>query len=114
VGLLKAKGRDADADAVLLHTALRFREEGLYQAMLFQHLERIRIKTESGRWKSAFNIATQLTPDLAGLGLRADLLGMWASLQDSLKQRRDVVSEIEELVRKRWNSPGLPAVSLNH
>lgn len=34
-----------------------------------------------GRWKSAFNIARQLTPTLAKLGLRNDLLAMWATLQ---------------------------------
>jgi hypothetical protein len=103
--LLKAKGRGKDADTVLRHLALRFREEGLYQAMLFQHLERIRIKAELGQWRAAVNIAARLTPELARLGLRNDLLGMWASLQDALFQRRDVVNEIEDLFRRRWNSP---------
>lgn len=104
--ILKARGEFKDADALLIHLALRFREEGLIKAMLFQHLERIRLKTESGKWRAAVNIATRLTPELAGLGLRADLLGMWASLQDALIQRRDAVSEIENLFRRRWNAPG--------
>jgi len=107
--ILKAKGDVNDADALLRFVALRFREEGNILAMLVQHLERIRIKAESGRWKSAVSIATRLTPELAKLGLRNDLLGMWATLQDALSQRRDVVSEFENLFRRRWAAPGLLA-----
>lgn len=102
--ILKAKGQIDDADALLLFVALRFREEGYILPMLVQHLERIRIKAENGRWRSAVNIAAGVTPELAKLGLRADLLGMWASLQDALSQGKDVVNQIENLFRRRWNS----------
>jgi len=100
--ILKANGKVADADALLRFVALRFREEGNILAMVVQHLERIRIKADTGRWKSALTIAVRLTPDLARLGLRNDLLGMWANLQDGLSQRRDVVNEFENLLRRSW------------
>ncbi|HBL29012.1 MAG TPA: hypothetical protein DD490_19430 [Acidobacteria bacterium] len=103
--LLKAKGQLHDADVLLRFVALRFQEEGNLLAMLVQHLERIRIKIEAGRWKSALSIATSLTPELARLGLRNDLLGMWATLQDALAQQRDVVGEIEDFFRRHWIAP---------
>jgi hypothetical protein len=78
--ILSSRGQTEEADVILHHLAHRFREEGLIKDMLLQHLARIRIKVETGRWKSAFNIARHLTPELADLGLRNDLLGMWASL----------------------------------
>ncbi|HBL30760.1 MAG TPA: hypothetical protein DD490_28325 [Acidobacteria bacterium] len=107
--ILKAKGQVDDADVLLRLVAHGFREEGDILAMLIQHLERIRIKAETGRWKSAVNIAVCLTPELASLGLRNDLLGMWANLQDALAQRHDVVNEIEDFFRRRWHAPSRPA-----
>ena len=103
--ILKAKGQVDDADVLLRLVAHGFREEGDILAMLIQHLERIRIKAETGRWKSAVNIAVCLTPELASLGLRNDLLGMWANLQDALAQRHDVVNEIEDFFRRHWIAP---------
>jgi hypothetical protein len=107
--ILKARREIRAAEEMFSYLAHRFREEGMYREMLLSHLERIRIKAETGRWKSAVTIATRLTAELAKLGLRNDLLGMWASLQDALLQRRDIVSEIENLFRRRWNVPGLLA-----
>jgi hypothetical protein len=100
--ILKARRESEPAEELFLYLAHRFRDEGMFREMILSHLERIRIKIDTGRWKSAINIATHLTPELARLGLRNDLLAMWASLQDALGQRRNVVREIEDLVRRRW------------
>ncbi len=103
--ILNARGQTKDAEAILLHVALRFREEGMYKEMIFQHLERIRLKVASGRWKSALSIATCLTPELARLGLRNDLLAIWAALQEALSHKRDAVGEVGDQLFRRWNAP---------
>jgi tetratricopeptide (TPR) repeat protein len=103
--ILKSRHRIQDADQLFSYLALRFGEEGMHREMLLANLERIRIKVETGRWKSAINIATRLTPELVRLGLRNDLLGMWASLQDALIQKTDILREVETLIRRRWYAP---------
>lgn len=93
-----------DAEEMLTYVALRFTEEGMNQEMLLVHLDRIELRVQLGRWKSALNIARQLTPTLARLGLRNDLLSMWANLQDALLSRQVVIAEIRDFYQRRWNS----------
>jgi tetratricopeptide (TPR) repeat protein len=102
--IMRARRQYRDAEEVLSYVALRFREEGMNQEMLLVHLDRIELRLETGRWKSALNIARHLTPVLTKLGLRNDLLSMWASLQDALVVRQVVLSEFQDFYRRRWNS----------
>jgi len=63
-------------------------------------------RLEKGRWKSALTIARALTPEIARLGLRNDLLSMWASLQDALAaQQVEGVMVARDFFRRRWKLP---------
>jgi tetratricopeptide (TPR) repeat protein len=93
-----------DAEEMYSYVALRFAEEQMYQEMLLVHIDRIELRLDMGRWKSALNIARRLTPELTRLGLRNDLLSMWASFQEALSSREMVVSEVRTFYRRRWNT----------
>jgi len=93
-----------DAEELLKYAALRFAEESLNQEMLLVHLDRIDLRLDTGRWKSALNLARHLTPELTKLGLRRDLLSMWATLQDALLSRQLTISEIRDFYRRHWNA----------
>lgn len=102
--IMRERKRYRDAEEMLFYVALRFGEEGMNQEMLLVHIDRIELRIETGRWKSALNLARHLTPTLAKLGLRHDLLSMWATLQDALLSRQAVISEIRDFYRRRWNA----------
>ncbi|HEX3526256.1 MAG TPA: hypothetical protein VH988_04245 [Thermoanaerobaculia bacterium] len=93
-----------DAEELLSYAALRFSEKGMIQEMLLVQIDRIELRVETGRWKSALNLARHLTPELARLGLRNDLLSMWANLQDGLLSRQLTIPEIRDYYRRRWNT----------
>lgn len=102
--IMRERGRYRDAEEMLSYVALRFGQEGMNQEMLLVHLDRIELKIDAGHWKSAWTIARRLTPELSKLGLRNDLLSMWASLQDALYSRQAILAEVRSFYRRRWNT----------
>jgi len=93
-----------DAEELFSYVALRFSQKGMVQEMLLVQIDRIELRIETGRWKSALNFARHLTPELSKLGLRNDLLSMWATLQDGLLSRQLTIPEIRDFYRRRWNT----------
>jgi hypothetical protein len=109
--IMRDQKRYRDAEELFSYVALRFSEEKMNQEMLLVHLDRIELRIETGRWKAALNFARHLTPELSKLGLRNDLLSMWATLQDGLLTRQITISEIRDFYRRRWNTrTGLTAL----
>jgi len=102
--IMQARRCYRDAEELLSYVALRFAEEGMKQEVILVHIDRIELRVETGRWKSAFDLARHLTPELSRLGLRNDLLSMWATLQDGLLTRQITSSEIRDFYRRCWNT----------
>lgn len=103
--ILRSRREYREAEEILGYLALRFSEEQMHQEMLLVHMDRIEIKVETQRWKSALNIARSLTPELTRLGLRNDLLSMWATLQDALSGKQAVARQIRDYFLRRWKTP---------
>jgi tetratricopeptide (TPR) repeat protein len=103
--IMGSRGNYRDAEELFSYVALRFAEEGMIQEMLLVHMDRIDLKVAVGRWNSALTLARRLTPELTRLGLRNDLLSMWATLQDGLAARQEsLLANIRDFYRRRWNS----------
>jgi hypothetical protein len=103
--IMRSRGNYRDAEELLSYVALRFAEEEMIQEMLLVHIDRIELRVETGRWKSALTLARHLTPELTKLGFRNDLLSMWATLQDGLAARQEsLLADIRDFYRRRWNS----------
>jgi hypothetical protein len=103
--IMRSRGNYRDAEELFSYVALRFLEEQMIQEMLLVHIDRIELRVETGRWKSALTLARRLTPQLTKLGLRNDLLSMWATLQDGLAARQEsLLEDIRDFYRRRWNS----------
>jgi len=100
--IMRERKRYRDAEELLSYVALRFSETGMNQEMLLVHIDRIELRLDTGHWKSALNLARHLTPDLTKLGLRYDLLSMWATLQDALSSRQAVLDEVRDFFRRHW------------
>lgn len=109
--IFRARREYREAEEILGYLALRFSEEKLYQEMLLVHIDRIEIKVETQRWKSALNIARSLTPELTRLGLRNDLLSMWATLQDALSEKQAVAQQVRDYFLRRWKAPAHPRLT---
>jgi hypothetical protein len=94
-----------DAEEILSYVALRFGQEEMKQELLLVNMDRIELRVETGRWKSALNLARHLTPELTSLGLRNDLLSMWATLQEGLASKQtSLIAEIRSFYQRNWNS----------
>lgn len=103
--IMRERGRLQDAEEVLSYLALRFSEESMNQEMLLVHLDRIELRLAANHWKSALNIARHLTPELTKLGLRNDLLSVWAMFQDALSSRQAVIADVRDFFRRHWKTP---------
>jgi|GEM_PF-3089086 len=103
--IMRERKRYRDAEEVLSYLALRFSEERMNQEMLLVHIDRIELRLETNHWKSAANIARHLTPELTKLGLRNDLLSVWAMFQDALSSRQAVIADVRDFFRRHWKTP---------
>jgi tetratricopeptide (TPR) repeat protein len=103
--IMRTKKRYRDAEELFSHVARRFSEERMNQEMLLVHIDRIELRLETNHWKSALNIARHLTPELTRLGLRNDLLSVWAMFQDALASRQAVISDVRDFFRRHWKAP---------
>jgi hypothetical protein len=102
--IMLERKRYRDAEEVFSYVALRFSEEGMHQEMLLVHIDRIELRIAADHWKSALNIARHLTPELTKLGLRHDLLSVWASFQDALAARQALLADVRAFFRRHWNT----------
>jgi tetratricopeptide (TPR) repeat protein len=103
--IMREEGRVRDAEEMFSYVALRFSEEGMNQEMLLVHIDRIELRLATNHWKSAANLARHLTPELSRLGLRNDLLSVWAMFQDALVTRQAVIAEVKDFFRRHWKAP---------
>jgi tetratricopeptide (TPR) repeat protein len=103
--IMRERGRFRDAEEILSYLALRFSEERMNQEMLLVHIDRIELRLEANHWKSALNLARHLTPTLAKLGLRNDLLSVWAMFQDALSSHQAVIADVRDFFRRHWKTP---------
>jgi tetratricopeptide (TPR) repeat protein len=103
--IMREQKRFRDAEEVLSYLALRFSEESMNQEMILVHIDRIELRLATNHWKSALNIARHLTPELSRLGLRNDLLSVWAMFQDALLSRQAVIADVRDFFSRRWKTP---------
>jgi hypothetical protein len=103
--IMREQRRFRDAEEMFSYVALRFAEERMNQEMLLVHIDRIDLRLAANQWKSAANIARHLTPELARLGLRNDLLSVWAMFQDALVSRQAILADVKDFFRRHWKAP---------